>query len=276
MMKKIIFCLLLFILACSKIEQLNEVFIKNAHNEAIYIKLDGWQNFSQHKLAFLQHGLASNMEHSAIQTAKQALLDNGYFVVSFDSRYSLGKSDGEVRQASLSTFVDDLTSVIDWSKKQKFYQEPFAISGHSLGGASVIQYAALHPQQINILIPITPVISGELWEKSCMENMSDFCHQWKEIGFYEYKTDTRTAVIPYQLIEDTKSYNALELAPDIKAKTLLIAGEKDIVINPQDIQTLSEQFQAPEKFVLIPQSGHNFETKQNQADLYQTISDFIK
>ncbi|MFR1031633.1 MAG: hypothetical protein ACLSE6_03540 [Alphaproteobacteria bacterium] len=36
-----------------------------------------------------QHGLASNMEHPAVQTAKQAFLDKGYLFINFDSRHSL-------------------------------------------------------------------------------------------------------------------------------------------------------------------------------------------
>lgn len=267
---------LCFVFACSKIEQPQEVWIKNTQNEKLYLQLDGWQNAANNKLAFLQHGLASNMEHVAIQTTKKALLDNGYFVVTFDSRYSLGQSDGEVKDVRLSTFVEDLTTVIDWAKQQKFYSEPFAIGGHSLGGASVIDYASLHPQQVNVLIPIAPVVSGQRWEESCMKFMPEFCAHWQETGFYEYKTADKTAVIPYQLVEDTKSYNALDLAQNIQARTLLVVAGNDTVINPQDLQELFEVLPSQKKEVIIPKSGHNFAEEQNQKDLYQAVSDFVK
>ena len=275
-MRKIIFCLLFLIVACSKNEQLTETFIKNAQNESIYIKLDGWQNLANHKLAFLQHGLASNMSHSVIQTTKKALLNNGYFVVTFDSRYSLGKSDGEVQYVNLSTFTQDLTDVINWAKSQPFYHEPFTIGGHSLGGASVILYAANHQQQIDKLIPITPVISGELWEASCMKNMPDFCKQWKKSGFYEYKTTDKTATIPYQLVEESKAYDAMKLVSDITAHTLLVSAKNDIVVDPHDVQNFAQKLQTHAQFTLIPQSDHNFESKQNQTDLYKVISDFTR
>jgi pimeloyl-ACP methyl ester carboxylesterase len=276
-MKKLCAVLILFfVFACTKAEQSQDFFIKNAQNETLYVHIDGAENASHHRLAFLQHGLASNMEHIAIQTTKRALLDNGYVVVTFDSRYSLGQSDGEVENVRLSTFVDDLTTVIDWAKQQKFYSEPFAIGGHSLGGASVIEYASLHPQQVNVLLPIAPVVSGQYWEDSCMKYMPDFCKHWKETGFYEYKTADKTAVIPYQLVEDTKSYNALDLAPRIQAKTLLIVAGNDTVINPQNLQELFEVLPSQKKEAIIPESGHNFEHEQNQKDLYQAVFDFVK
>ena len=276
-MKKICILFVVFwAIACSKNEPVQDIFIKNAQNETLYVHIDGAENASHHRLALLQHGLASNMEHVAIQSAKKAFLDKGYVVVTFDSRYSLGKSDGEVENVRLSTFVEDLKTVVDWAKQQKFYAEPFALAGHSLGGASVISYAAEYPQQVSYLIPITPVISGDSWEKTCMKYMPDFCKHWKETGTYEYKTEEKTSVIPYRLVEDTKSYNALMLAPKLQANTLLISAGEDIVIDKEDIRTLSENISSSHQNVTVATSGHNFEHEQNQTDLYQAIFDFIE
>ena len=55
----------------------------------------------------------------------------------------------------------------------------------------------------------------------------------KEKGYYEYKLREKSANIFYTVVEDAKSYNALELAQNIKAPTLfIIAGidkEKSII-----------------------------------------------
>ena len=278
-MKKIyIFLCLCFISACTYIEQSDEIWIKNAQNEALYLKVDGVENASSQKLVFLQHGLASNMNHQVIQQIKKAFLANHYVVISFDSRYSLGNSGNDVRKVRLSTFREDLKTVISWAKTQPFYHEPFALSGHSLGGASVLQYSAQHPDQINLLIPVTPVISGQLWETSCQTNMADFCHQWQQNGSFNY-TDPhnhKTAVIPYDVITDCKSYNAYKLAPKIMAKTLIVSAENDNIIPPTEVQKLIKSFKNNNISAIIPASGHNFEDKQNQTDLYHTVYDFIK
>lgn len=270
-MNKFCVVILIFILtSCSFFYNEQSVVIKNNQEQPIHVKI---HNKNGNKLAFVLHGLASDMNHQAVQTAKHALLNNGYVVITFDARYSLGKSHGDVSNVSLYTFLEDLKTVINWTKKQPFYREPFAIAGHSLGGATAILYAH-NNDNIKFLIPIAPVISGQQWETSCMKNMPDFCEQWKEKGYYEYKLNEKSANISYSVIESTKSYNALNLIDNITAPTLLITAEKDRVIEEKDVQKLADKMKA--KIVKITQSSHNFTNKQNQTELYQAIFDFIK
>lgn len=277
MMKRlfIVFCVV-FMVACSMMGHSDEEWLKNTQNEALYVKVDGLENASQQKLVFIQHGLASNLNHQAVQAAKRAFLAKGYVVVTFDSRYSLGNSGNAVPFVRLSTFEEDLQTVTAWAKTQPFYSEPFALAGHSLGGASVLQYSAMYPQKVSFLVPITPLISGERWEQSCMQNLGDFCKQWKKKGSFSY-TDAKnhkTAAIPYAVVTDSKAYNAYALAPRIKAKTLVVAAEQDNVIYPDDVKKLANQIHG--EAVVVPLSGHNFEDKANQADLYKAISEFLK
>lgn len=278
-MKKLYFALcLIFVTSCTLFRQSDEVWIKNDENEALYLKIEGLNNASSHKLAIIQHGLASNSDHQVVQTAKQAFLDNDYVVITFDSRYSLGRSGDEVKYARLTTFNEDLATVVAWAKDKPFYHEPFALSGHSLGGASVLKYSAEHPKQVATLIPIAPVVSGKLWEKSCFTNMADFCHQWQQKGVYEYYDMKihKQATIPFAIVNASKSYDANLLAPKITAKTLLIAGEDDIIIPSGDINKLALKLKTATQEVAIPLSNHNFETKQNQQDLYKAIYNFLK
>jgi alpha/beta superfamily hydrolase len=213
------------------------------------------------------------MNHQVVETAKNAFLDNGYTVVVFDARYSLGESYGNVSEVSLSTFLEDLETVVNWAKKQDFYHEPFAIAGHSLGGATTILYSH-NNDNISFLIPITPVIGGKQWENSCMKNMPDFCKQWKEKGYYEYKQNNKSVNIFYTVVNEAKSYNALELAQNIKAPALFIIAENDRVIEEKDVQNVARLMKA--KITKISQSTHNFTKKQNQDDLYHAIYNFIK
>lgn len=114
MMKKLYTSLFLLLLAsCSENNRPQEIWIKNADNESIYLQLSDNKDTDSPHLAIIQHGLASNMEHPAVQTAKQAFLDKGYLVITFDSRHSLGKSDGKVINVRLETFENDLETVIN-------------------------------------------------------------------------------------------------------------------------------------------------------------------
>lgn len=271
-MKKLyVVLLVLFLASCGKDGQPREVWIENAQKETIYLQIEGNENAGNKKLAVIQHGLASNMEHPAVQTVKKAFRDKGYTVITFDSRYSLGKSDGDVINVRLSAFEDDLKTVIGWAKNQGIYSEPFALAGHSLGGASVLQYAAENPSAVDYAVPVTPVVSGKRWEESCMANMLDFCRNWKRNGHYDY----RAAVIPYEVVEQAKNYDALRLAKDIRAKVLLVTAEDDNVIEPKDVKALYDALQTKKSLGVISDGGHNFTTEQSRRQLYDLVTDFL-
>lgn len=273
-MKKIlsaVFGAVLFLAACAGSGQPREVWLQNAQSETIYLQIDGYETADSGKLAVIQHGLASSFAHPAVQAAKQAFLDNGYLVITFDSRYSLGKSDGSVIDVRLSTFEDDLKTVLAWAKKQDFYGEPFALAGHSLGGASVLQYAAQNPALVAKVVPITPVVSGKRWEAGCLAYMPDFCKNWKKNGFYNYQTE----VIPYAVVEEAMSYDAVRAAKDIRAQTLLITVADDHVIVPQDVKDLYQALGADKSLGVVSAGGHNFKTEQSRQDLYHLIAEFL-
>ena len=107
-----------------------------------------------------------------------------------------------------------------------------------------------------------------------MKNMPNFCKQWKEKGYYEYKLNEKSVNIFYTVVDEAKSYNALEIARNITAPTLFIIAEEDRVIEEKDVQKVADLMKT--KVVKISQSSHNFTQKQNQNDLYQAIYDFIK
>lgn len=129
---------------------------------------------------------------------------NGYTVITFDSRYSLGKGNNDVQKASLSTFEEDLKTVLNLAKHENFYRDLFALVGHPLGGASILEYVQNHLNEVDTLVLITPIVGGDLWEKTCLSKLSEFCRRWKENGTYEY-TDPQNykkGIVPSLLAEE--------------------------------------------------------------------------
>ncbi len=270
----IVFVLTLFLLetANSLAEEFN---ITTAAGDTLSVDVDNRDNISHGKLAFIQHGLAADRNHQVVRQAARAFIDAGYVVVAFDSRHSLGKSGQDVGNARLTTFEQDLEDVVSWAQTQDFYAEPFAVSGHSLGGASVLQYAANHPEKTAIVVAVAPVISGQAWENACMVNMTDFCKNWQKNGNYAYQYNGKEYLISYQTVEDAKNFDALKISDNISADVLLIAAQNDNIIPPQDINRLYEKLKFVKQMTTVANSKHNFELEQNQSDLYQAISHFL-
>lgn len=277
-MRKVCLLLVFLLWCCSQPQTLKETTITTPQNEILSVTTEGLDNADNRKLAFIQHGLASNQQHQAVLAAKKAFLAEDYVVVTFDSRHSLGKSSRDVENARISTFAEDLSNVINWAAKQDFYSEPFALAGHSLGGASAWSYTIRNPQKVNILIGIAPVVSGDLWERSCFNNMPAFCKKWKSDGAYAYQTPDGKdkALISYQTLDNAKSFNAQEDAESLKALSLLIAADHDNVIPPQDVRKLYDRLPSPKYMAVISDSSHNFVSEKNQNDLSEAIRSFLK
>lgn len=270
----IVFVLTLFLLetANSLAEEFN---ITTAAGDTLSVDVENRDNISRGKLVFIQHGLATDRNHRVVQQTARAFADAGYVVVTFDSRHSLGKSGQDVENARLTTFEQDLEDVVSWAKTQDFYAEPFALSGHSLGGASVLQYAANHPKKTAVVVAVAPVISGQAWEDSCLANMTGFCKNWQKNGNYAYQYDGKEYLISYQTVEDAKNFDALKISDDIAADVLLIAAQNDNIIPPQDIDRLYEKLKSVKQMTTVADSGHNFELEENQLDLYNAVSRFL-
>lgn len=267
-MKKFLF-IVLFLFSCTN--NINVV-------DELEIDVAKPNNCPVSNLVFMQHGLAANKNHDVIKVAKEEFLKNCYTVVTFNSRHSLGKYNRDVENTRLSTFKEDLADVIKWASQQKFYREPFAVVGHSLGGASVLSYANENPKRVGLVVAIAPVVSGNLWEKACFENMADFCKKWKNDSEYLYEDpETKEKVhIAYKTLEGAKKYDANEFADKLKPTVLLIGGEKDYIVPTKYISDLFSKIKSNKKLSVINDSSHNFTDTQNKEDLAKEISFFLR
>jgi pimeloyl-ACP methyl ester carboxylesterase len=91
------------------------------------------------RLAIFHHGVSWNWMGAIKYMA--AFIDEGWTVVSYDSR-GHGESGGG--HPSYGFFEkDDLLTVADWALARYPFGDGFIVHGESLGGATVLQYAAL-------------------------------------------------------------------------------------------------------------------------------------
>lgn len=139
---------------------MQKLFIQNRKNQKIAVVLDITPN--QKGLAFVMHGLGGSMKQPHIQMYSQAFKDNDFTTVIFDTTNTYGESDGDYADATTTNYYEDLEDVINWAKVQSWYQEPFWLAGHSLGGIATAFYAEKYPHKIKGLAPTSTVVSGKL------------------------------------------------------------------------------------------------------------------
>jgi pimeloyl-ACP methyl ester carboxylesterase len=195
-------------------------FIKNRKNQNISVIVEKAEN--QKGLVFVMHGLGGFKEQAHVETFSKAFRDNNHTVVRFDATNSFGESDGNYADATTTNYYEDLEDVIEWSKNQDFYQKPFVLCGHSLGGVSTTLYAQKYPDLVKALAPISTVVSGKLsLERYSQEELNE----WEKTGWQtKISSDgKRVKKIKYGHIVDRLKYNLLDDTDKLVMPVLMIS-----------------------------------------------------
>ncbi len=248
--------------------------IQNSFGQKIAVFIE--TSTPQIGLLFLMHGFSGFKEQTHIQTIADVFIENGYTVVRFDCRYAFGESDGETIDATETSYYEDLETVIQWAKGQAWYQEPFVLAGHSLGGMTVTRYAETNPMQVKALIPFAPVVSGDL---QLALHSPEELKEWKKIGYIETESKSKPGKLKrksWKLMMDMAKYDLLKKGDALTMPTLLIVGAEDELTPVNQIQMLYEKIPNEKKqLTIVPGAEHTFRTLEHLGQLNKTVSDWI-
>lgn len=253
---------------------MEKLFIKNRHDKKIAIIVEKPEK--PIGLAFVMHGLGGFKEQPHVQIFIQSFLDNNYTVVSFDTTNTFGESDGNYADATITNYYEDLEDVIFWAKNQVWYQEPFALCGHSLGGICITLYAENYPEIVKALAPISTVISGQLFLQTLK---SEEIEDWE-------KTSWRTTIgyssgitkkLKWSHVEDRLKYDLLPGANKLTMPILLIVGELDDVCPLMHQEILFKALPSDKKELhIINGAPHTFRDENHLQKIYQIMDKWLK
>jgi len=170
---------------------MEKIFIKNRKGQKIAVLVDKTEN--SEGLVFVMHGLGGFKEQAHIETFAEAFKEKGFTAIRFDTTNTIGESDGNLIDATLTNYYEDLEDVIEWAKSQNWYKEPFVLIGHSLGAISTALYAQKYPKKVKALAPISTVVSGFLTEET--PHFKEIGPQWQEKGIREWESSSKPGVI---------------------------------------------------------------------------------
>ena len=248
--------------------------IENREGKKISLILE--KSSSQKGLSFIMHGLGGFKEQEHVGTFAQAFLDADYTVIKFDARNTFGESEGNYEEATVTNYYEDLEDVIRWAKTQEWYQEPFVLVGHSLGGISTALYAENYPQEIKALTPLSTVISGKMsMETKDPEKMK----KWKETGWKEKPSASKPGIIkrlPWSHMEDRLKYDLLENVEKLTMPVLLIVGENDDSTPVKTQEILFESLPGEKEIHIIKGAPHTFRDKEHLKEIKDIFDKWIE
>jgi pimeloyl-ACP methyl ester carboxylesterase len=255
---------------------MERIFITNRKKQKICVTIE--KSRPQKGLAFVMHGLGGFKEQPHVQTFAQAFRNSGYTVVCFDTTNALGESDGKFEDATITTSYEDLEDIIAWSKDCEWYQEPFALAGHSLGGFCTAYFAENNPDKVSGLAPISSVVSGKLSFEAHQQSDPEGLKEWKKTGWRVSASNDKPGVIkrrPWSHMEDRLKYDLLPLSSKLTMPVILIVGEKDDGTPPEHQQILYEQLPGKKEIHVIKDAPHTFRDKGELAEIQALLQNWI-
>jgi pimeloyl-ACP methyl ester carboxylesterase len=251
-----------------------KAFIKNRDGNEICVLVENIND--NDKLVFAMHGLSSYKEQQHFRTIVEAFLENDYTVVTFDVVHTFGESrGGKYEDATTTNYYADLEDVVSWAAGQEWYREPFAMTGHSMGGFCTAYYAQNHPAKVKAIAPISTVVSGQLlYEAHDKEKLK----KWQNDGVVVYMSHDgkREKRLKWGYMEDAFKYDLLDKVERLTMPVLLIVGENDDGTPPEHQKILFDKLHGQKELHVIKGALHSFYEPHEQAELKQLIKTWVK
>ena len=214
------------------------------------------------------HGLGGFKEQPHIETFAESFFELDYTVIRFDTTNTFGESEGNYENATVTNYLEDLEDVIEWAKSQPFYQEPFCLCGHSLGGISTTLYSEKHPEQVKALAPISTVVSGKLHHEEIPPNKLD---KYEETGWKIAESKSKPGVIKklnwHNFSPDLQKYDILTEAHKLTMPVLLIVGNLDIGPPFKHQEILYNHLSGLKEIHVIQGAAHTFRENEHLKEI---------
>ena len=214
------------------------------------------------KLAILCPGYLDSKDYRQLIGLAEILNKQGYTVVRFEPT-GTWESEGDISDYTTSQYLEDIKNVLEYMLSKASYKQ-ILLGGHSRGGQVSILYAA-RDSRISIVLGIMPSsgpIQGQRrdeWEKSGVSvSQRDLPNdKGKKIEFR----------VPFNHVLDRDQYDAVGDVRKIKAPMILIAGELDDLVPPNDVKEIFDNANEPKKFLVISNIGHDYRHNDNEIKI---------
>jgi len=248
-------------------------FISNRKGQKIAVLVE--RQPDQKGLAFVMHGLGGFKEQEHIVAIAAAFREAGCTVVRFDTTHALGESDGALSEVTPTKSYEDLEDVIQWASSQSWYQEPFCLAGHSLGGFCVAYYAENHPEKVKALILVAPAISGKFVAST---RSHDELEEWQRRGYQEYESKSMPGVVKrvnWTFMADYQRYDLLSHADRLTMLVLIIVGEHDVRTPPAHQRQLYDLLPGKKEMHVVKCAEHGFYQESERREVQSVLLDWL-
>ncbi len=221
------------------------------------------------KLAILCPGFLDTKDYTHLVRLAEELAQRGYTTVRFDPSGTWESGDN-ISDYTATQYLADVKNVLEHMLRQGNY-EHILLGGHSKGGFIAMLYAARDPRISVVLSIMSPYSLGRPSNKEIIE-------KWKNEGYrvsqrdVPSKTEKKEFRVPYAHALDRLQYNVLNEIGKFRGLLILVAGELDKTVLPEDIKLVFDKANEPKKFIMMENIGHDY---RHNDDEIKTVNERI-
>ncbi|SFG25381.1 putative redox protein [Desulfotomaculum arcticum] len=212
------------------------------------------------------HGFTGSKEGGGrAQAMGEELGNRGFNVFLFDFSGN-GQSEGLFERITLSGQIDDLNSAVDWCTSAGM--GPVFTVGRSFGGTTVICHAAGDQRVSGVCTWAAPASLKDIFTEF-VEGPVD------ESGdMYALAGDEGIVYLRRSFFDDLDRFDVPQQAGKIAPRPLLIIhGEKDNVVPPEDAGLIFQNAGEPRELLYIPGADHQF--SNHTRKVWDTMFDWL-
>ncbi len=187
------------------------------------VRLDGAPDACDRDLAVLYlHGFASSCSGTKADYFRRRFQELGFAVCSFDFQ-GHGDSGGTMRDLTLSRNLADVGRAHAWLRELEVQR--VLIFGSSMGAATALWYAALHPRGVAATVSISPALEID---KSLLARVgAEGAERWRRDGDLVLDHPLGPQELGWGLIEDLRAYDRERLKSSYAVPALIFQGKHD-------------------------------------------------
>ena len=255
---------------------MQEFFI-DSDGIAIHAKLEMPEGAPERcPLCIVQHGLTGHMEENHIMAVAKALREVGVATLRVEM-YGHGKSGGSFAKHTLLKWVDNMLDVIDYAKGLDWATDLY-LCGHSQGGLLTMLVAALRPDDLKAIIPMSPaiIIIDSARKGSIFGIPFDPVHVPDRIWMGDPKLAEGGTPVPSfcgDYFRIAQHINVDEAIASYRGPVLLVHGTADEGVPVQDSIDAAEKYENAQ-IVLLDGDDHGYHKHLDQV--CAAVQEFVR
>ncbi|RTZ91320.1 MAG: hypothetical protein DSY91_05195 [Deltaproteobacteria bacterium] len=179
------------------------------------------------------HGMMSTKDSPKYVALGERLVAEGFGFVRFDFT-GCGESSGTFADATLSRRIDDLISIMKWTRSLKTFNGTLGLFGSSMGGTVTLVAGTLEKADGMVLLA-TPVMRAKRPAPELQDVYDHYPHFFDDFR-------ARLDIFPFH-----EAHHCL-----------IIHGTEDQVVSPDNASFIYERISPPKELWMVPGADHQF------------------